>query len=67
MQDLREVRRVRQVCCHLTAAGMDPMPLRGKVAIVTGSSMGIGKAIAEALSNAGANVVVAPERDLPYA
>jgi 3-oxoacyl-[acyl-carrier protein] reductase len=35
-----------------------PMPLQGKVALVTGASRGIGKAIALALSRAGAHVIV---------
>lgn len=34
------------------------LPLQGKVAIVTGSSRGIGKAIAQALSNEGAKVLI---------
>src|SRR4029078_12857415 len=35
------------------------MSLHGKVAIVTGSAQGIGRAIAESLAQAGADIVVA--------
>ena len=35
------------------------MSLHGKVAIVTGAAQGIGRAIAEALAQAGADIVVA--------
>ena len=35
------------------------MSLQGKVAIVTGAAQGIGRAIAESLAQAGADIVVA--------
>jgi glucose 1-dehydrogenase len=40
------------------------MPLRGKTALVTGSSQGIGLAVAEAMAAAGARVALTSERDL---
>src|ERR1700730_1311197 len=36
----------------------NPMNLQGKVALVTGSSQGIGQAIAERLAQEGANIVI---------
>ena len=39
-------------------AGVDAQPLRGKTAVVTGGSRGIGAAVAKALATRGANVVV---------
>lgn len=39
------------------------MELRGKVAVVTGSTKGIGYAIAEALARAGADVVVSARNE----
>ena len=41
---------------------MDPFDLRGQIAVVTGSSKGIGKSIAEHLAQAGARVVVSSRK-----
>src|SRR5262249_50233941 len=43
---------------HRESAGMKAFDLAGRTAIVTGSSRGIGRAIAEDLARAGAKVVV---------
>jgi NAD(P)-dependent dehydrogenase (short-subunit alcohol dehydrogenase family) len=46
----------------MTATGLDYFSLRGKVAVVTGASSGLGVAIAEVLAAAGAELVLGARR-----
>eukprot|EP01051_Picozoa_sp_SAG22_P025411 SAG22_NODE_7514_length_732_cov_1.462875_1_plen_82_part_01 len=62
-------RRLAAVQRHLTAAasaapaGIDPLPLSGQIALVTGGGRGIGRAISAVLAARGAKVAVVYRSD----
>src|SRR6266516_319041 len=62
--ELNRREKSSQVATNSTDLGMNEKPLAGKVAVITGASKGLGKAMALALGAAGVRLALA-SRDAP--